>query len=208
MDAQGNVYVADAGDNTIKKYTAVYLSLGAAAASESAAAGTDSIPIQVLPANTALTAASSQSWLTIKGTSGGVIGFSFLANTSANSRTAQITVLGQTVSVTQAGDTPGTVARIAGNNQKAPAGRAFATALEVRVTDAAGNPVQGAGVTFTVVPGSNGAGAAFSSSPPMPILTGASGYATAPTLIANSVSGAFTVAASVGTLIVIFSLTN
>jgi len=95
VDGQGNVYIADTVDNAIKKYTAAYISLGAASRNEGAAAGTDSIPVQVLPASTPLTATSNQSWLTITGTGGGAISFSFQANTSVNSRAAKITVLGQ-----------------------------------------------------------------------------------------------------------------
>jgi hypothetical protein len=154
-----------------------------------------------------LTATSSQSWLTITGTSGGAISFSFSANTSVNSRSAQITVLAQKVTVTQSGDVPAAISKIAGKSQSTLEGQAFATALEVRVTDAAGNGVQGASVTFTVVPGSNGAGGTFSTTPPMPILTGPNGYALAPTLTANSIAGTFTVTASVGTLTTIFGVT-
>jgi sugar lactone lactonase YvrE len=205
---QGNVYIADTGDNAIKKYTAVYLSMGATSRNEGAAAATDSISFQVLPASTPLTATSNQSWLTITGTGGGAIGFSFQANTSVTSRTAKITVLGQAVTVTQSGDVPASVTKIAGGGQSTPVGQAFATALEVRVTDAAGNGVQGAAVTFTVVPGSKGAAGTFSSSPPMPILTGATGYAIAPILTANSVAGTFTVTANVGTLATTFNLTS
>ena len=206
VDGQGNVYISDTGDNAIEKYTAVYLSLGAASWNEGPPAGTGSIAAQVLPASTPLTATSNRSWLTITGTGGGAIGFSFQANTSVNSRTAQITVLGQAVTVTQNGDAPASIVRTAGNVQSTPVGQAFATALQVRVTDAAGNRVQGAGVTFKIVPGSKGAGGTFGSSPSMPILT-ANGYATAPTLTANSAAGTFTVTASVGTLTTSFSLT-
>jgi hypothetical protein len=207
VDGQGNVYVSDTGHNAIKEFSPVYLSLGAASRNEAAAPGTDSIPVQVLPANTPLTASSNQSWLTITGTGGGSIGFSFLANTSANSRTAQIAVLGQVVTVTQSGDTPTTIVKAAGNAQSTIAGLPFPIPLRVRVTDVAGNAVQLAKVTFTVVPGSNGASATFGSSPPMPISTGNSGYAVAPTLYANGIAGKFTVTASVGTLSTVFTLT-
>ena len=47
------------------------------------------------------TPTSDQSWLTITGTNGGVVSFSFTANTTAASRTAHITLLGQTIPVTQ-----------------------------------------------------------------------------------------------------------
>jgi len=207
VDGQDNVYVADSGDSAIKKYSAVYFSLGATNRNEGATVGTDSISFQVLPANTVLTATSNESWLTITGTSGGLIGFSFSANTSVSSRSAQITVLGQTVTVTQSGDVPAAISKIAGYNQSTKANLIFATALEVRVTDAAGNGVQGASVTFKVVPGSNGAGGKFNPTFPMPILTVSNGYAIAPTLTANNLTGTFTVTASVGTLTTTFSVT-
>jgi sugar lactone lactonase YvrE len=206
VDGQANVYIADTSDNAIKKYTAVYLSLGATSRNEGAPAGTDSVPVQVLPASTPLTATSKQPWLTITGTGGGAIGFSFSANTSVGSRTAQITVLGQVVTVTQSGDTPASITKIAGNNQTTSVGNAFATALEVRVIDAKGNGILGASVTFAVVPGTNGASGTFASSPPMPIVTGAGGYAAAPALTANSIPGSFTVTASVGSRTTVFSL--
>jgi hypothetical protein len=207
VDGQGNVYIADLGDNAIKKFTAGYLSLSATSRSEVAAAGTDSISYQVLPASIVLTATSNQSWLTITGTSGGVISFSFTANTSASSRSAQISVLGQTVIVSQSGDVPSVISKIAGSNQSTMEGQVFSTALEVRVTDAAGNGVQGASVTFTVIPGSNGAGGTFTTTPPMPILTGPNGYALAPTFTANNIAGTFTVTAGVGILTTTFSAT-
>jgi sugar lactone lactonase YvrE len=208
VDGQGNVYIADTGNSAIREYTPIYVDLSTTSRSEVSTAGTDSVAVQVLPAGTALTATSNQTWLTITGVAGGVISFSFQANTSVNSRTAQITVLGLAVTVTQSGDKPASIAKVAGNAQTTPAGQAFATALEVRVTDASGNGVQGASVTFTVLLGSKGAGGTFSSTPAMPIVTGATGYATAPTLTANSVAGTFTVTANVGTLTTSFSLTN
>ncbi len=206
VDGQGNVYIADTGDNAIKEYTAVYLSLGAAG-TLGAPAGTGSISYQVLPASTPLIAISKQSWLTITGVSGGLIGFSYSANTSINSRTAQITVLGQVVTVTQSGDTPASIVRVAGYSQTTPSGHPFPTALEVRVLDAAGVGIQGASVTFTVVPGPTGSSGTFAAFPPMPILTGPSGAATAPTLTANTIVGPFTVTAAVGTLTTVFALT-
>ena len=207
VDGQDNVYFADLGNNAIKKYTSAYLSLNATSRTEGASAGTDSISFQVLPAGTVVTATSTQSWLTITGTSGGAIGFSFLANTSVSSRSAQITAFGQTLTITQSADVPAVMTKTAGFAQSSPAGQAFATALQVRVTDASGNGVQGVAVTFKVVPASNGAGGTFSASPPMPIVTNASGIATAPILTANSIAGTFTVTVSAGSLAATFSAT-
>lgn len=103
LDAQGNLYVADQNDNAIKKFTLAYLSLSAAAVNEAAAAGSDSVTAQVLPANTPVTATSDQSWLTITSVNAGTIDFAFQANTATSSRVAHIGVLGQQVTVTQNG---------------------------------------------------------------------------------------------------------
>jgi streptogramin lyase len=206
VDGQGNVYIADTGHSAIKEFSPVYLSLGAGSLSEGASAGTDSIPIQVLPASTPVTASSNQPWLTITGAGNGAVGFAFQANTSANSRTARIGVLGQPVFVTQSGDIPATIVKAAGNGQSTLPGLPFPIPLQVRVTDAAGNGVTLAKVIFTVVPGSSGASGTFNSSPPMPIQTGTGGYATAPTLFANGVAGKFTVMASVGNITTVFTL--
>jgi streptogramin lyase len=208
VDGQGNVYIADSSDSAIKEFSAVYLSLGATSKNEGALAGTDSIPVQVLPASTPLTATRNEAWLTITGTGGGAIAFSFTANTSVSSRTGQITVLGgPQITVTQSGDISASITKTAGTGQSTPESQAFATALQVRVKDASGNGVAGANVTFTVVPGSKGASGTFASSPPMPIATNTSGLATAPTLTANSVAGTFTVTVSVGSLTTSFSMT-
>lgn len=206
VDAQGSVYVADTVNSIIRKLSFGYLSLPASR-SEGPQAGTDSVTAQVLPANMPFTVSSDQPWLKITGLANGVIGFSFQANTSVASRAAHITVLGQQVAVTQTGDTPASISKIAGAGQSTPVQQAFATALQVRVKDAAGNGVSGAPVTFTVTPDATGASGTFNTSPSMPILTNASGFATAPVLNANNITGTFTVTASVGGLTTIFGLT-
>ena len=206
VDGQGNVYIADTSHNAVKKYIAAELSLAATSRTEGPLAGSDSIPFTVLPAGTPVTATSNQTWLTISGTAGGAIGFTFLGNTSANNRTAQLTALGQVqVTVTQTGDLPATITKTAGTGQSAVVGHAFTTALQVKVKDASGNAVQNAPVTFTIVPGSKGSSGTFSSS--APVLTNSSGAATASTLTANSVAGTFTVTAAAGTLTTTFTMT-
>ena len=205
VDSQANVYIADTGDNAVKKYTAVYFSLGATSRTEGPQAGTDSLAFQILPATTPVTATSNQSWLTISNTNGGAIGFSFLANTSAKNRTAQITVLGQIVTITQTGDIATSIAATAGNGQSTPVKKAFATPLQVRVQDAAGNGVANVSVKFKAVPGAKGVSGTFSSS--AAVLTNSSGYATASTLTANGIAGTFTVTATAGNLVASFTLT-
>jgi DNA-binding beta-propeller fold protein YncE len=207
-DGQGNFYIANTSTSSILKFSSGYVGLGATNMNEGPQAGTDSVPVQVLGAAGPLTASSDQSWLTITSTTGGVAGFAFQANTSAASRIAHITVLGQQVTVTQSGDVPGTLTKSAGDGQSTPAGQAFPALLQATLTDANGIPIQGASVAFNIVPGANGAGGSFSASPPMPVLTDQNGNADAPVLTANSISGPFTVVASVNSLTVTFSLTN
>jgi len=71
---------------------------------EGAAAGSDVLPT-VLPATANLLApfapTSSQSWLTINTVTNGVVSFAFSANRTGCNRTAQITLLGLSISVTQ-----------------------------------------------------------------------------------------------------------
>ena len=207
VDAQGNVYIADSGDNAIKKFTPAYLALGANSRTEAAAAGTDSISFQVLPASTVVTATSNQTWLTISSVNSGAISFAWAANTTASSRSALITVLGQTVTITQNADVPTTLNKTAGLAQSTPVGQAFAIPMQVKVLDAAGKPVQGASVTFKVVAAPNGAGGTFAASPAMPILTNSSGIANAPVLTANSTPGTFGVTVTVGSLSTVFGAT-
>jgi hypothetical protein len=86
----------------------------------------------------------------------------------------------------------------------------FATPLGVLLTDKSGNPVAGDTVTFTVVPSSaSGAGATFTSgSATATAVSNAQGIATAPSLFANNLAGAFTVTAQVATVTTSFALTN
>ncbi|MGA2595368.1 MAG: BACON domain-containing carbohydrate-binding protein, partial [Bryobacteraceae bacterium] len=209
VDTVGNVYIADANNNAVKKLTIAYVGLSYAGRTEGAAAGTDSVTAQVLPAGTPLTATSDQSWLTITGVAGGSISFSFQANFSAVSRIAHITVLGAQVTVTQSADIPANLTAYAGNGQSTPPGQPLAAPLEVFVTDGSGYPIQGAPVTFTVTPGSSGASGTFPGpSSTATTITNASGLATAPALTANTIAGTFTVTASVGTLSITFTVTN
>jgi hypothetical protein len=106
VDAWGNVYVADTYHNAIKELPRAYVD--PTPISEGLAAGSDALPV-VLPAAENLlppfALASDQSWLAITGITNDVVSFSFTANTGL-SRTAHITLLGQSISITQAGVTP------------------------------------------------------------------------------------------------------
>jgi DNA-binding beta-propeller fold protein YncE len=101
VDGAGNVYIADSWNSLIKELP--YAFIDPTPKLESMAAGNDSLP-GVLPVTANLRApfvpTSDQSWLTIDGVTNGVVSFSFTAD-SGSSRTAHITLLGQTVAVTQ-----------------------------------------------------------------------------------------------------------
>ena len=206
VDGLGNVYIADTNNDAVKELTRAWVSLGATSANESASGGTDSVGVQVLPAGTPLNATSDQTWLTITGTTNGSITFSFQANEASSSRSANISILGQQIAVTQSADVASTIAKTAGDNQSAPLSTTFGTGLQVTLTDSNSNPVTGATVTFNVVPGTSGAGGTFTGS--ASATTDANGLATAPALTANSIPGQFTVTASSGSLSATFTLTN
>ncbi len=100
VDAAGNVYFADTQNNTIKEVPRVFVDISPRL--EGPAAGNDALV--VLPATENLSgqfapASSDPSWLTISGITNGVISLAFTATTS--NRTAYITLLGQTIPVTQ-----------------------------------------------------------------------------------------------------------
>ena len=82
--------------------------------------------------------------------------------------------------------------------------------LQVRITDANGAGVQGATVSFAVVPGATGAGATFLGGGPASAVTNADGVATAPPLLANGVPGKFAATASTDGLssVAMFALDN
>jgi hypothetical protein len=101
VDGMGNVYFADTETNAIKELPHAFVDPSPRL--ESLAAGSDALPA-VLPAMENLlppfTPTSDQSWLTITGITNDVVSFSFTANTGP-SRTANISLLGQTIPITQ-----------------------------------------------------------------------------------------------------------
>jgi protocatechuate 3,4-dioxygenase beta subunit len=104
---------------------------------------------------------------------------------------------------------PAAIASAGGDGQQATVNSEYAQPLQARVTDASGAPVQGAAVTFSVVPGTTGAGASFLGGQG-PAVTGSNGVATSPALLANGNPGRFTVVASAGgvTAVAVYSLDN
>ena len=97
-----------------------------------------------------------------------------------------------------------------GSSQEGAANTQYAQPLQVRVTDANGTPVQGATVSFAVIPGATGAGASFLGGGPASAITNSDGVATSPPLLANGVPGRFTATASTDGLsaIATFALDN
>ena len=104
VDGTGNVYIADGGNNAVKELPRAFVDPTMRWAGP--AAGSDVLPV-VLPATANLLApfapTSDQAWLSITGITNGVVSFAFSANTGSTNRTANITLLGQPISITQAG---------------------------------------------------------------------------------------------------------
>ncbi len=109
LDGGGNFYIADFGEERVRFVDRVTPSvvLGSSMASVGAAAGTGTVSLTIAPPGSTWTANSSATWLTLAASSGtgtGSIGYSFSANLSPDPREAVIYVLGQTLTVTQAGN--------------------------------------------------------------------------------------------------------
>jgi hypothetical protein len=114
----------------------------------------------------------------------------------------------QTFTLTVNAAAPASIAVSAGNNQNTPVNHAFATPLKVTVKDAFGDLVPGASVTFTA-PASGASGAFSNGSTSISVTTNSAGVASA-TFTANSVTGGYSVKATVNgvSTAASFSLTN
>lgn len=89
------------------------------------------------------------------------------------------------------------IAAASGTPQEATVNGVYAAPLQARVTDANGDPVQGATVSFSVVPGPYGAAASFlAGGAQASATTDSNGLATSPPLEANGDPGRFTAVAS------------
>jgi hypothetical protein len=89
--------------------------------------------------------------------------------------------------------------RAAGRNESTVISTAFGTPLDARITDAAGNPLSGVGVTFAILrdPGSGATGTFEGLQTNVAEVTNFHGIAHAARLTANGRVGAFKVTASV-----------
>jgi hypothetical protein len=93
---------------------------------------------------------------------------------------------------------PASITVTSGSSQSATVSTAFSSPLVATVADSGGNPVSGVSVTFTVVAGSGGASASFTTGGATDTeTTGSNGQAsTSQTLTANATTGTFTVTAN------------
>jgi len=102
VDCLGNVYFPDSNNNAIKELPRAFLD--PTGRSESAAAGSDLFS-PVLPVSEDLlppfAPSVDQGWLTLNGTTNGVVSFTFSANPLATSQTANITMFGLSIPVMQ-----------------------------------------------------------------------------------------------------------
>ena len=101
VDGAGNVYFTVGIPGTVNEIP--YAFVDPTGKVESPVAGSDSLPV-VLPVTANLRAplapTSDQSWLTVTGITNGVVSYTFTANPGPG-RTAHISLLGRTISVTQ-----------------------------------------------------------------------------------------------------------
>jgi hypothetical protein len=109
-DAQGDSFAVTpvpGSGGVLRETTRAFVPAGPV--SEPAAAGTDELP-PVLPAAVPLTGPSAPTadapWLTVGTPAGGSVPFAVTANAAAAARTAHITMLGRTITVTQAAPPP------------------------------------------------------------------------------------------------------
>lgn len=136
-----------------------------------------------------------------------------IANTVAGNFTATASVVGLAqVATFDLTNLPGQATQlipVAGSPQSTVVNTAFATNLQVLVTDLFGNAVAGVSVTFTVPTGAGPSGR-FGGLTSITVVSDANGLATATTLTANTVAGQFEVSATADGVFgaALFSLTN
>lgn len=143
--------------------------------------------------------------------SDGIASAPFLtANTIAGAFQIAATSSAGTVNLgmTNLPDVPASLTATFGGGQYATVGTAFANYLIGLVTDIYGNGVPGVDVTFTAPASGPGAGFLGSGTNSELITTDSAGFATSSAVIANTTSGSYSVAATVGALNASFSLTN
>jgi hypothetical protein len=128
--------------------------------------------------------------------------FSVQVNVSGVSKLAAFTL-------TDLAAAPDAISPGAGTSQDAQLGVDFTVPLAVTVTDASGNGVSGAQVTFSA-PTSGASGAFAGHGPSVAVRTNSKGVAVAPSFSANTVTGGYVVTARVGGLasVATFAMVN
>jgi protocatechuate 3,4-dioxygenase beta subunit len=108
-----------------------------------------------------------------------------------------------------AGGLSSSIAATGTTSEEAVVNGSYTQPLQARVTDANGNPVQGANVTFAILPGTTGASATFLGAAPS-ATTDSNGIAVSPVLVANGVPGRFGATASTAgvTTVATYTLDN
>jgi hypothetical protein len=134
-----------------------------------------------------------------------VMGFdnAVLTATGPGIHTIDATAFSGTTTLVNSSDPPAAITAVAAT-ATATVGTGFSP-LAALVTDARGNPLPGAAVSFAILPGSS-AGGAFTGS--ATVTTNAQGIAVAPVLTANTTAGTFTVTAQSGAHSTSFTMTN
>jgi sugar lactone lactonase YvrE len=146
VDGAGDVFFADRDNDALRELPRAFVPGGAV--TEGPAAGADALLAPVLPATQSLSGPfaprSDQGWLTISGGANGVVRFAFTANPGGAPRTAHLTVLGQQVTVTQAGSSyvPANPVTLVSSGLLLPHGVAVDGAGDVFIADTFNNAVK------------------------------------------------------------------
>jgi len=131
---------------------------------------------------------------------GGAVAPLFTANDTAGSYNVQAESAYGTVELYLTNTAAGLPVSIVSSGtgvRKAAVDHRYAQPLQARVTDANGNPVQGASVSFSIGSSSGGASAGFvGGAAQAEELTDANGKATSPPILANQTAGTFTATAT------------
>jgi hypothetical protein len=102
VDALRNIYIANFGENQVDELP--YAFVDPTTRFEASAGGSDALPVVLSSLenlNAPFAPTSTQPWLTINSTVGGIVQFSFTANTGNSNRTAGINLLGETIQIIQ-----------------------------------------------------------------------------------------------------------
>ena len=166
------------------------------------------VPVTFAAPSSGASASFSGSTSVNTNTDGLVSSPTLTANTVAGNYvvTANVGSLGQsTFSMTNLAGAASNIIKTSGNNQSTVVNTAFSNPLQLKVTDAYGNPVANVPVSFTAP--NSGSSLALGST--TPVSTNAQGIVSSPAITANTVAGNFAVNVTAnGNINDSFSLTN